>query len=296
MESSFKRSSTYSSRWLFWGRLGYALRARYRKLRVHRFPTRIFGPQYRRSRNLIEIDITYLCNLHCLNCNRSVSQAPEKMQITIERIQSFVTESIVRGHRWDRIRVLGGEPTLHPQFQEIMDILLRFCEWNTGCRIEVVTNGHGKKVQSVLKTLPKIIWIENSKKSGKVQEDFGSFNLAPCDEPDFSHADYRNGCAIMEECGMGLTPMGYYPCAIAGGIDRIAGWRIGYDNLPWPDDDMLNLTERFCALCGRFQVGHFIPKNLRPKMTESLVSPTWLKLYESWFANRALNHSISEND
>lgn len=25
-------------------------------------------------------------------------------------------------------------------------------------------------------------------------------------------------------CGMGVTPYGYYPCAVAGGIDRIFGF------------------------------------------------------------------------
>jgi molybdenum cofactor biosynthesis enzyme MoaA len=79
------------------------------------------------------------------------------MHITLERIQSFVDESIALKHRWDRIRVLGGEPTLHPRFQEIIDSLLLYCEWNTSCRIEVVTNGYGEKVESVLKTLPKTI-------------------------------------------------------------------------------------------------------------------------------------------
>lgn len=289
MVGSFKRNSTYPAKWLMFGRLGYGLRFRYRKLRISKPVTRILGPQYKRSRNLIEIDITYLCNLHCLNCNRSTSQAPEEMHITLERIQSFVADSIARRHQWKRIRVLGGEPTLHPRFQEIIDCLLRYCEWNTNCQIEVVTNGYGEKVQSVLKTLPPKIWIENSRKSGQVQEDFGPFNLAPCDDPSFSQVDYRNGCAIMEECGMGLTPMGYYPCAIAGGIDRIAGWGIGNDELPSQDNDMLELLERACALCGRFQAGHFIPKNLRPKVREAMVSASWETLYEKWASrSRAL--------
>ena len=156
----------------------------------------LFGPQYKRSRKLIEIDITYLCNLYCINCNRSASQAPEEMHITIDRIQSFVNDSISLKHRWNRIRVLGGEPTLHPHFRDIIDCLMRYREWNGDCKIEVVTNGYGEKVQSVLDTLPKTIWIENSKKSGRIQMDFGPFSLAPCDDSKFSRADYRNGCAI----------------------------------------------------------------------------------------------------
>ena len=29
------------------------------------------------------------------------------------------------------------------------------------------------------------------------------------------------GCRVIKDCGLGLTPSGYYMCAIAGGIDRI---------------------------------------------------------------------------
>lgn len=282
MGSSFKRSSKYPSRWILFGRFFFGLRTWFRRVRITKPLTQIFGPQYKRSRKLIEIDITYLCNLHCINCNRSVSQAPEAKHMTMERIKDFVNETIERKYMWERIRVLGGEPTLHPQFHEIIEQLLYLNKWNPNCRIEVVTNGYGKDVQEALDKLPPIVWIENSKKSGKLQETFGPFNLAPCDDPRFNRADYRNGCAIMEECGMGLTPLGYYPCAIAGGIDRITNWRIGYEAIPDSKDDMVDTTKQFCALCGRFRDGHFIPKNLRPRLIESKVSLTWVRLYEEW--------------
>lgn len=286
MKSSFKNESIFSSRWIFLGRILYGLRAQYRKYRVSKIFTGILGRQYKRSRRFIEIDITYHCNLRCLNCNRSCSQAPEEMHISLDRIRSFVDESIALKHYWERIRVLGGEPTLHPQFYDIVQCLLHYRKWNPDCLIEIVTNGYGKNVQTALERLPKDIWIENSKKTDRVQEDFGPFNLAPCDDLYRFQIDYRNGCAIMEECGMGLTPMGYYPCAISGGIDRIANWNVGYENIPDTEDDMLGLLEKSCSLCGRFRAGHFIPKNLRAKLSESMVSPTWAKLYENWYNRR----------
>jgi hypothetical protein len=90
----------------------------------------------------------------------------------------------------------------------------------------------------------------------------------------------------MEECGMGLTPRGYYPCAIAGGKDRVVGWDVGYQKLPASDDDMLELVEKFCPLCGRFQAGHFVPKNLRPKLFETKMSHSWVRIYENWALRR----------
>lgn len=264
----------------------YWLRAGYRQVRVSGTVTRLLGPQYHRSRDRIEIDITYACNLRCLNCNRSVSQAPEKLQISLGTIKRFVSESIARNKRWKTIRILGGEPTLHPDFLRIIDELLKYRRWQLGCVIEVVSNGHGKAVNSTLKKIPSDVRIENTSKTGNVQPAFGPFNLAPVDDPSFRSADYSNGCAIMEECGMGLTPLGYYPCAVAGGIDRIAGNQLGYADLPSDDDDMAEMNEKLCRLCGHFRDGHCVPQSLRAPLLGQPMSVTWLRLYDNFRENK----------
>lgn len=279
---SFRRAAVLPARWRTLGRWWYALRAWWRHRRIGRGLTRILGPQYRRSRDLLEIDITYLCNLRCLNCNRSCTQAPEALHLDPARLRAWVDEWITRGQRWHRIRILGGEPTLHPAFAAIIAELQRYRGWHPACAIELVTNGHGARVNRALADLPASIWVENSRKTGTVQPEFGPFNLAPCDAPAYRHADYRNGCAIMAECGMGLTPLGYYPCAVAGGIDRIAGAGWAMPDLPAADDDMLPVVAASCALCGRFRDGHFVPRNLRPPLREARMSASWQALYARW--------------
>lgn len=281
-EHSFAKPSCVSDRWLFWHRVVYRLRSIWRSLRITRFASRLFGPQYSRSRDSIEIDITYDCNLLCHNCNRSASQAPEKLHIPLDSVRSFVTESIDCGKRWKRIRVLGGEPTLHPQFLDIVKELLRYHARHQTCVIEIVTNGYGPIVQSQLARLPAAIRVENSRKTGPVQLEFAPFNLAPVDDPRYRHADYTNGCSIMRDCGMGLTPSGYYPCAISGGIDRIAEMGLGRSILPDDSDDMRDVLSVSCSLCGRFKDGHYVPKNLRPKLPGQPVSPSWKRLYAEW--------------
>ena len=281
-KNSFNKPIYFSKSFLLFGKIKYQLASLYRYIRVQKPISYCLGPQYTRSRNLIEIDITYECNLMCHNCNRSSTQAPEKLHISIEKIQNFVNTSIESGKQWKRIRILGGEPTLHPNFFEIMDELLRYKFYFKPCLIEVVTNGYGEKVNSILKKIPKEIWIENSEKTDKVQPDFGPFNLAPIDEQKYKFSDYSNGCSIMSECGMGLTPLGYYPCAVAGGIDRILGENIGYDDLPNDTVTMLEITNKLCRYCGRFKDGHFVPKNLRKPLIEQKTSKSWKKLYTNW--------------
>lgn len=285
--NSFGRAASFSARWVRLGKAWYALRAAWRHLRISRFATRLLGPQYRRSRDRIEIDITYLCNLHCLNCNRSVRQAREALHMPLDQVRRFVDESIERGKRWSRIRVLGGEPTLHPEFLAVVAELRRYRAWHPACLVEVVTNGHGVRVQAQLQRLPPDVWVENSKKLGPVQTSFGPFNLAPADDDAYRHADFSNGCAIMRDCGMGLTPLGYYPCAVAGGIDRITGDGLGRALLPEDGDDMEDALRELCRLCGRFRDGHYVPKNLRPPLEQERISPTWQRLYAEWHRLRS---------
>lgn len=282
MFNSFNNSSKYPEEKIFIGKLKYKFLSFFRFLRTQKIVTKYYGPQYLRSRKYIEIDITYQCNLYCNNCNRSSTQAPEKFHIKIEKIINFVDESINLKKFWKRIRILGGEPTLHPDFLKIINELLRYKCFYPEVIIEVVTNGYGKKVNNILSQLPKEIWIENSNKESTIQPEFGPFNLAPIDEKKNMFVDYSNGCAIMRDCGMGLTPMGYYPCAIAGGIDRIIRKNIGYKYLPDNSDDMLDLAKEFCQYCGRFRDGHYIPKNIRKPILEQKTSKTWELFYRNW--------------
>lgn len=284
---------TIARRWLWLARGWYAIRAAWRRFRVSRWVTNLLGPQYRRSRSLLELDITYACNLHCYNCNRSVRQAPEALHLPVAKLRGWIQEWMARGKRWRRIRVLGGEPTLHPQFREIMAELLRYRTWSPQTLIEVVTNGHGAEVEARLKELPGDVWVENSRKQSIVQPHFGPFNLAPVDDPAFRHVDFANACAIARDCGMGLTPMGYYPCALAGGIDRVTGDGLGLQSLPDDTDDMLPLASKFCRLCGRFRDGHYVPPQLRPALTEERMSRTWRELYARWRERRSERAELS---
>jgi hypothetical protein len=143
-------------------------------------------------------------------------------------------------------------------------------------------NGYGKAVRAILEKIPSGVAVENSGKDGNAQPSFGAFNLAPADDAAFAAADYANGCSITKECGMGLTPTGYYQCAVAGGIDRVLGKRLGRTSLPPDADDMMELSREFCRLCGHFKEGHVIPEKLRPSLLDEKISGTWETIYTDW--------------
>jgi len=252
------------------------VRGWWRWLRVQRPVTRALGPRHARSRDRIEIDITWACNLRCFNCNRSCEQAPTGEGMTLAQVEAFVADTVARGKRWARIRVLGGEPTLHPDFLAILDRLRAWRDDHAPeAVIEVVSNGHGERVLAALAQVPVDVRVENTAKVGPRQP-FQSFNVAPADLPAYRGADYANGCPVTSSCGIGLTAGGYYPCAVAGGIDRVVGLGMGRTNLPADDDDMIDQLDAFCRRCGCF-------KRLREDpLDRPLRSPLWEAAYGEW--------------
>jgi hypothetical protein len=255
--------------------------ARYNFWRVKKSVTKVLGPQYHRSRDFIEIDITYACNLNCYNCNRSCEQAPTGEHMTVAQIEKFVAESVSAGKHWKRIRLLGGEPTVHKDFFKILDVVRAYRDQHSPeTTIEVITNGHGDKVNAAIEKIPADVMINNTSKETKVQPHFGSFNIAPMDVPEYRDADFRNGCWVIENCGFGLGPNGYYPCAVAGGIDRIFGMDAGRKSLPSPDDSMNDLLEKFCSRCGHFK------RLSEEPLTQPVMSDTWRQAYARYRERR----------
>lgn len=293
-KNSFSYSRDFPRRFLTFYRFVFAARKIFRWIRVQRPITALLGYQYQVATDNIEIDLTCLCNLRCNNCNRSSAQAPEATHIDLAAVRQFVDDSLSARRHWSRIRVLGGEPTLHPDFMKILNELERYREAHPDTSIQLVTNGYGSKVKRILQSIPKSIYVENSSKSSNVQPGFGPFNLAPQDSALYSWADYSNGCAIASTCGLGLTPQGYYPCAIAEGIDRVMGLQRGRSRLPPPSDEMRDLMDNACRLCGRFRDGHYVPERLRPPLLKQETSPSWQKIYEDWRSRAETAACLSE--
>lgn len=253
---------------------------RIRHARTSRLATSWLGREYARSRDLIEIDITYVCNLRCVGCNRSCPQAPTGEMMTVEDIARFVTESIAAQYRWKRIRIVGGEPTLHPQIHRIVEILRGYTRnFSPGTQIMLITNGAAALTKRVISEMPPDVEVVNTQKMQGKDNIFERFNSAPIDDAGWREADFTNGCRISKDCGTGLTPYGYYPCAPAGSIDRVYGLDIGRKQLPGKDDDMQDILEALCRYCGHF-------RDERPRLIDSGCSPAWARAYEQYCENK----------
>ncbi|MEZ4237376.1 MAG: radical SAM protein [Myxococcota bacterium] len=215
--------------------------------------------------------------MRCFHCNRSCEQAPTGASMTVAQVRAFVDDSLARGKRWERIRVLGGEPTLHPQLHAILAELLRYRAAVPEVVVEIATHGATERARAVLQTLPPGVAVDDSHKVGPEQGAFDAFNRAPADDPRHRRSDFRSGCGVTEHCGIGLGPRGYYPCAVAGGIDRVVGLDRARAALPDDDDDLHDQLAAFCRRCG-----HFDPEPVAPGRRSR--SATWVAAYARWAA------------
>ncbi len=245
-------------------------------LRSQRPVVKLFGYSNVPSRDQVEIDITYRCNLACNNCNRSLgdSQAKSNESMSFEQVQKFLEDSVNNNFNWKQIRILGGEPTFHPQFFEILNLFLEYkAKHAPEVELQLWTNGCGEAVQKRLESVPDQVVVVNS---SKVQEGdapiFNAFNLAPIDSIAYKYTDFANGCSITEKCGVGVTPYGYYPCAIAGSIDRILGLDLGQKDPAKAYDSMRGQLNDLCRYCGHFRMS--------AAATEIEQSITWVKAYK----------------
>lgn len=237
-----------------------------------------FGNRYLPSREYVEMDITYKCNLNCINCNRSCTQAPSSVEMPIQKIQDFLTQSIEEKILWKRIRLLGGEPTLHSRILDITDLLINYRRtYNPSVRLVLCTNFYGKQVHRIIEKIPETIVIKSTLKNSRVNL-FRPFNVAPIDTIYNRFSDFTVGCRIMEDCGLGMTPSGYYMCGIAGGIDRIFQYNLGRKKIPDVSDNLMDQMAAFCRLCGHF--GFQWPTR-KIKM-----SKTWRLAYSRYYSNR----------
>jgi hypothetical protein len=167
-------------------------------------------------------------------------------------IEAFIKQSVEKEIEWERIRILGGEPTLHSRIFDIIDRLISYQEkCNPSVRLVLGTNFIGNQVHRVLEHLPDTIVIKSTLKSSRVNL-FKPFNVAPVDTKCNRFSDYTCGCRIIEDCGLGVTPSGYYMCAVAGGIDRIFHYNLGRKKIPDGADTLVDQMSAFCRLCGHF--------------------------------------------
>jgi len=162
------------------------------------------------------IALTYNCNMACPGCNRFLDVSPWKdSNITLEGLQEGYERAIACVNI-EKVRVSGGEPLLHPQFAECMNIIQNSWNKEYGGRTCVFTNG---KIQPP----PTKGWRYNTSSSSSKEIYFQPPMISPHDLGLEPSIPLNAGCRRQAGCGRLFDAFGFSCCMFAGAIGRLLG-------------------------------------------------------------------------
>ncbi len=219
----------------------------------------------------LEIEINSTCDMACPHCDRFIDCAPTS-SMTVEQIGRFVEESLVLGWEWDRIHILGGEPTLHPELHKVVDALVRYRERYPNVLLRLISNGSGKLLRHrpFLERMGIAINVES--KGGGLPSWFTNARRAPIDV--LGSKDPLPPCAIfgISGCGIGLTKHGFFLCGAGASCARVAGLDIGIQRLAdLTYEAALKQAKAVCNICSHHNLTRV------PAAQDASISPFWQK-------------------
>ena len=240
----------------------------------------------------LELDITYVCGLNCHNCNRMTGIAPGRPEqnVTVGQIDRLIEDSIRLQYPWKEWFLVGGEPTTHPDLDAIIS---RIADYRSGhnpeLRSTLATHGHGDKTQrrlAELATAFPFLQFLNSRKTGPIQPDFVAPCIAPVDlDPEWAANHRYEGCSVSGHCGISMNYRGFYPCAVAGAINRI--FKLNHAIVDLSDVSevtMIEAYQTFCRLCGYYRP---IKEN-----SQTLLSPAWQTTLDNYRTSGVTQRSL----
>lgn len=227
-----------------------------------------------------EWHLTYACDLSCPGCNRACFLPPQTPNMILEDAREFCRQA--RELIWSpRIIIIGGEPTLHPEFLDFVAIATDFAPG----RVEVWSNGKRPRAKFLLDQVradgqAKV--IEGTIKDASVIHEVYDIFLSPADfgagrEPCGTHASVTD-----PDCGISVDAAGYSLCCMGGMIDGLLGLGVRTKRLAdlWDPDFARNQTRSLCRHCGQ----HLGIDGRRIAASQvvggTLLSPTWIAAAE----------------
>ena len=209
----------------------------------------------------LTVNVTKNCNTVCANCNRGIGVLDWHgvRDFTREDAQRTVDAVIATGTEVKKVKLSGGEPSLHPDIRGIVDVFLQIS--NT---IWVISNAI--RPRSELCELPQgAKW----KLDHVNDKDHHPFFMSPTDlgMEDKMRPDLVN-CRNRIIAGQGVEPEGFTQCGFARTLTRALGRKDEgiYFDKPTVEADMDYEICRHCPL----SIGSKANKNLSLKVSQGL--------------------------
>lgn len=228
-----------------------------------------------------ELHITYRCNLQCVNCNRfSQIENEHTPDMSIHDVKDFFRQCKELNFNPD-ILIIGGEPTMHPDFLEIIRLSREF---KGNGLVQVWTNGRDREmVKHIREKYNASVPEDTFKAKSRIDFPWDDYYVSPADFGMERHKCWQHGSEI---CGISVDSGGYMPCAVGGMLDGVLKLGLRTKRLADLFDNEKNaaITKKMCEHCGAC-----LSKVLKePELTDwrtyvtsqkkrfgSYMSPTW---------------------
>jgi hypothetical protein len=223
--------------------------------------TEIDGKKVQVSRprlGLLKVNITYVCDRGCLCCNRACRLAPSKHvdDLKPEDFKKMLDDSVANDKKWISIVLTGGEPSMHPKFQEMVDILIDYKhKHNPEVEAAVYTYHHPvffQEVEEAKKRHPDLVVVDTMK-DAPVTYHATAHYMAPIDDPKYGPDHQYTGCKRGVLCGLCQDYQGIWCCPQASGIGRVFGFDVSLKEVKDISlDSMSNMYNSVCRYCGYY--------------------------------------------
>ena len=174
----------------------------------------------------LELEITHRCNKHCEACSHRISTSAFDY-LTLEEYR-YLSCCIQNRSMIDGLRILGGEPLMHPQFEELMHLILSdflgrdIKVWTNGKLLDSLPVGLRAKLSYLLSIYPG--WNDEAvAKYGKQK----NVRLVPCGnfwdpraDPNLSEADAKNSWSKCSTRMVRVVGLNLFGCCLADGVER----------------------------------------------------------------------------
>lgn len=208
----------------------------------------------------IQIEVNNYCPHSCAYCTRFTKhmRADQRYNMDHKDLRYILKTMTAKGYE-GKLGIIGGEPTIHPEFRLIMNVIWNY--WtrpDLGRWLALWTSG-GKKYDELMrggkkKTLDSFSWIAfNDKSDPKCHHQpmtMASQDVVP--DPEF-RAELIDQCWVQRIWCPSITPKGVFFCECAAAWDRLldgpGGWPLESDWLNYGPEDYES-QKWACQLCG----------------------------------------------
>ena len=231
---------------------------------------------------ILEIAITYECNVRCANCCSLSTQAPTGRadEMPVETIERFIAESIETAFPWRYIKLYGGQPTMHTRFMDICRLLAAYQDnHRPEVGLGVVTNGSDQEKIRASEELGFARWesvkVKTNADANGNPIPYITTNRSPKDVG----LESSRGCWVPVECGICMTNDGFWACSPIAAASRVFGYESAARHVGDITSEDLIAQYHHCDHCG-----YGTPNE--PRAVEQVTSETWQKKLDDYNAKR----------